>query len=307
MKVVVAGGTGLIGRQLVRVLIERGDRALVLSRHPDRTRRSLPEAAEVVGWQPQAGAVPLVDVLRGADTVVNLAGASVGRWPWTEAVKRDIRDSRVLATRVLVEAMAELPATDRPLVLVNSSGTHMYEGLDAEPATEESPITDDNFLARLCLDWEQAARRAEELGVRVVLLRTSLVIGRGAPALARLLLPFRLFAGGRLGSGRQWLSWIALDDAVGLIVHALRGWDVCGPLNLAAPAAVQQREFARVAGRVLHRPAWLPMPAWLVRLALGEQATLAIGSRRVSPAKALRCGYEFRVPSLEEALREAVG
>jgi uncharacterized protein len=305
MRVVVAGGSGLIGRHLVGALVERGDSAVVLSRRPERARRGLPPAAEVVGWRPGSGAEPLVELLRGADGVVNLAGESVGHWPWTAATKRAIRDSRLITTREIVEAIAALPAADRPLVLVNASGSDMYEHVDAEPATEDGPIAGDSFLARVCLDWEEEALRAQALGTRVVLLRTTLVLARGAPALERLLLPFRLFAGGRLGSGDQWQSWIAIEDAVGLILHALRSWDVSGPLNLAAPQEVRQRDFARLAGRVLRRPAWLNVPARLVRLALGEQATLALGSRRVWPAKALRSGYEFVVPRLDEALARA--
>jgi uncharacterized protein len=307
MKVVITGGSGLIGRALAAELVRLGDEVVVLSRSPGRAARRLPAGAEVMAWDPSAGAAPLARLLDGADAVINLAGESVGRWPWTRAVRSAIRGSRMQATQALVDAMGILPAERRPTVLVSGSGTHMYEDLDAEPATESSPTTDDNFLASVCLDWEQAALRARELGTRVVVLRTSLVIGRRAPALERLLLPFRLFGGGPLGSGRQWVSWVALDDAVGLIVHALRAWDVGGPLNVAGPEPVRQAEFARIAGSVLRRPAWLRTPAWLIRLALGDQATLAIGSRRLVPEAALRSGYEFRVTSLEQALRQAAG
>jgi len=190
--------------------------------------------------------------------------------------------------------------------LVNASGSYVYEGRDEQPASEEAPPVD-SFLSRLCLDWEAVAKRAEALDVRVVLLRPSLVLAPGAPVLARLVLPVRFFLGGPVGSGRQWLSWIALEDAVGLIRRAITGWDIEGPLNLAAPDEVRQGDFAGLLGRALRRPAAVVTPAWLVRLILGEQQTLVLGSRRVAPAKALAASYEFRVPKLEHALRRAPG
>jgi uncharacterized protein (TIGR01777 family) len=195
-----------------------------------------------------------------------------------------------------------LPPDRRPAVLLSASGTDLYEGRDARPADEQTPPTD-SFLARLCLDWEAEARQAEGLGVRVVLLRTSFIVARGAPSLRVIGLPFRLFIGGRIGTGRQWMSWIDIDDAVGLIRWAIADPTVQGPLNLAAPDPRRQEAFGRALAAAIGRPFWLPTPAWLVRLILGPMAILALGSRRVWPGRALAGGYAFKVPALEDALR----
>jgi uncharacterized protein (TIGR01777 family) len=297
MKVVVAGASGLIGRALCTELAQRGHRPVVLSRNP--RRRAVP-AARVVAWRPP-GRGDWGGELAGAGAVINLAGESVGRWPWTPARRRALRESRIVATRTIVDALAEVPTQARPPVLVNASGTDLYEGRDDEPADEETPPTT-TFLARLCVDWEAAARRAEDVGTRVVLARTSLVIADGAPSLRLLSLPFRLFLGGRVGSGQQWMSWIDIGDAVGLMIRAIESDELAGPVNLSAPDPRRQVDFARALAAALHRPSWFPTPAFAIRLALGQQATLALGSRRVWPARALGAGYRFMHPALEESL-----
>lgn len=305
MKVVIAGGSGLVGRHLASSLVDDGHEVIVLSRQPRRAGRRLPAAVRVEQWDPTRPSAVLALTIANTTAVVNLAGASIGRWPWTAGRKRELRDSRLNATRSLVEAIAALSPSDRPAALLNASGVDIYEGHDDEPAVEATPPVD-TFLARLCVEWEAAAMAAEQLGVRVVLLRMSMVVAAGAPALARLALPVRLFAGGPIGTGRQWISWVAVDDAVGLIRRAISGWDISGPLNVAAPQPVEQRTFARVLAAVLHRPAWLRTPAWLVRLVLGEQATLALGSRRAAPARALEASYSFQRPDLPSALVAAL-
>ncbi len=300
MKVAIAGGSGLLGTALSRALIELGHEVVVLTRGGSRT----PEGTRAVIWKP-----PLVDgwaaEIADAGAIINLAGATIGRWPWTSGRKRLLRDSRLGATRALVQALAQLPAERRPHVLLSASGTDVYVGRDDAPADEET-LPGDSFLARLCLDWEAEACRAEALGVRVVLMRTSSVIARGAPFIGVVSFPFRLFLGGPLGRGRQWVSWIDLVDAVGLYLFALVSEDVRGPFNVAAPDSRQQAAFARATGSALHRPSWLPAPAWTIRLLLGEQATLPLGSRRIWPAKALGAGYTFQRPRLEDALAAAL-
>jgi uncharacterized protein (TIGR01777 family) len=246
-----------------------------------------------------------VDEVAGAGAVVNLAGATIGRWPWTAGRKKVLRESRLGATRALVDALAQLPQELRPSVLLSASGTDVYEGKDETPADERTP-PGESFLARLCLDWEAEAKRAEGLGVRVVLMRTSSVIARGAPFVGVVSLPFRLFLGGRLGDGRQWVSWVDLLDAVGIYLLALEHEDIRGPLNVASPDPRRQALFARLLASAVHRPSWLPAPAWVVRLVLGEQATLALGSRRIWPAKALAAGYIFQRPRLEDAVAAAL-
>lgn len=300
MRVVIAGGSGLIGRALCAELLHTGHQPVVLSRHP--RRRGLPAGAREAAWRPDT-LEGWVTELDGADAVVNLAGASVGRWPWTAGRKRLLRESRLVPTRTIVSAIGSIPPGRRPRILVNASGSDLYEGIDAEPATEATPPAD-TFLARLCVDWEAEARAAEALGVRVVLSRTAIVLSPEAPALRLIALPFRLFVGGPVGGGRQWYSWVSLDDAARLLAWAIEREDVAGPLNVAAPDPRPQAEFARALGAALHRPSWLPTPAWPIRLVLGDQATLALGSRRVWPARAEVMGYRFVRPHLEDALAQ---
>jgi uncharacterized protein (TIGR01777 family) len=300
MKIVVAGGSGLIGRALCSALVQAGHSPVVLSRNPRRAR--LPSEVRCVEWHPPQPGQWTAE-LDGADALINLAGESVGVWPWTARRKRLLRESRLIPTRTLVDAMAALPETMRPNVLVNSSGTDLYEGRDAAVATEATE-PGDSFLAQLCLDWEAEALRAEEIGVRVVLARTSLVVAPGAPSLRLLSLPFRLFVGGPVGSGRQWMSWIDIDDVVALILWAIDHEEIRGPINVAAPDPRHQEDVARALGAAIHRPSWLPTPAFAVRLALGDQATLALGSRRVWPDKALASGFAFRFKRLERSLEQ---
>jgi hypothetical protein len=304
VKVVVAGGSGLIGTALGRALVAAGHEVVILTRSEARASRHGPPV-RLVRWRP-----PSLDAwateLSGAAVVINLAGASIGRWPWTSRRKRTLRESRLSATRALVDAIAALPEDARPAMLLSASGTDIYEGRDEAPAGEDTH-PGHSFLARLCLDWEAVAEGAEELGVRVVLLRTSSVIGRDAPYLRVVSLPFRLFVGGRLGSGRQWVSWVDLADAVGLYLFALESKALRGPLNVSAPDPRPQVAYAQALAAALHRPNWFAVPGWLVRSVLGEQATLALGSRRVWPAKALAAGYVFQRPRLEDALAAATG
>jgi uncharacterized protein (TIGR01777 family) len=242
--------------------------------------------------------------LHDAGAVVNLAGASIGRWPWTARRRAELVESRVGSTRALVDAIAALPPEHRPAVLLSASGTDLYEGRDDTPADETTEPAD-TFLSHLVIAWEAEARKAEALGVRVVLMRASPVIAPGAASLRVEALPVRLFVGGRLGSGRQWTSWVDIDDVVGLYLWALDSPAIHGPINLAAPDVRTQADFVRALGAVLHRPIWFPTPGWLIRLVLGQQATLALGSRRVWPAKALASGYVFKRPRLEESLDRA--
>jgi len=304
MNVVIAGGSGLVGRAVRAALVRAGHQVIVLTRKPGRADR-LGTAVREVAWDP-AKPGPWTAELAQAGAVINLAGESIGRWPWTPGRKRALVASRVTATRTLVEAMAALPADRRPAVLLNASGSDVYEGRDAEPADETTPPAD-TFLARMALAWEAEALRAEPLGIRVVCLRANMVVGRGALALQLLALPFRLFVGGRLGSGRQWMGWVDIADVAGLYLWALDHDEVRGPLNLAAPDLRTQAEFGKALGAVLRRPNWFPTPAWIIRLVLGGQATMALGSRRAWPAKALAGGYAFRRPDLETSLRAAFG
>jgi uncharacterized protein len=304
MKVVIAGGTGMMGRTLTSSLVADGHQVAIL------TRRATPVGHDGVSYERWSG-VPgeadrLASVLAGADAVVNLTGIPVGPLPWTPWRRRGIRESRIEPTRAVVEAIGHLDPAQRPGVLLSISGSDAYTGQDAVPAIETTPSTG-GFLADVLRDWEATASAAEALGVRVVILRTGFVIGRGTELMRVFALPFRLWLGGPLGNGRQWMSWIHRDDVMGLMRTAIADPRYRGVINGVSPTPIQERDLAKAIGRVLHRPSWLPVPAPLIRLAMRESAVLALGSRRVLPARALELGYQFLHPDLDEALAEALG
>ncbi len=296
MRVLVSGSSGLIGIPLVASLKEGGHEVLRLVRS-----RSLSEPD--VGWDPDAGAIDAAR-LTGLDAVVHLAGETIGE-RWSEAKKAKIMESRAKGTRLLAGTLAGL--SQRPKVLVSASAIGFYGDRGDEPLREESD-GGTGFLAGVCRAWEAATEPASEKGIRVVLLRFGPVLSADGGALARMLTPFRLGLGGVLGDGRQYMSWIALDDAVGAIRHALEADALEGPANAVAPDPVTNREFTKTLGRVLGRPAFLPLPAFVLRLAFSEMADeMLLASARVEPARLLASGYEFRFPELEGALRHVLG
>jgi uncharacterized protein (TIGR01777 family) len=257
-----------------------------------------------VTWDP-ADPRTAIAALRGTDALVNLCGAPVGPRPWTAGRRREIYSSRVTATRTLVAALAQLPADERPRVLVNASGTDGYTGVDAAPADERA-ATGHGLLADLGADWEAAAFEARAFGMRVLAMRTAFVLARDSALLRLLALPTRLGLGGPIGGGNQWFSWIHVDDLVAAYRLALADNRLDGVVNVTSPAPCRQRDLAQAMGKVLRRPSSFPMPGWLLRLALGEQSTLILGSRRVVPARLLAAGFEFEYRDLETALRNAL-
>jgi uncharacterized protein (TIGR01777 family) len=306
MLIVIAGGSGFLGRRLTAAWLEAGDDVTILTRHPARTVATTPAATTVRHWAPPAVDDDLVDALRGADAIVNLAGIAIGGRPWTPGRKRAILQSRLDATGALIEAMGRLAGADRPKVLVNASGIDIYGDRPDGELTEDSP-PGDTFLAGVVVAWERAARAAETLGVRVVLARTALIVAPEALAWRLVLLPFRLFVGGPLGSGRQRFTWVHAVDAVGLYNLAIRDGSIVGPLNMVAPQVPAQRELARAIGKAMHRPASIPVPALALRLLLWGQADIVLHGRIAAPAKALAAGYEFRYPTVDAALRDVLG
>ena len=239
------------------------------------------------------------------DAVVNLAGASIGGVPWTPGRKRAILQSRLDATGAIVDAIRRLPAADRPKVLVNASGIDIFGDRPDGVMTEDSP-PGDSFLARVAAAWEKAATAAEPLGVRVVLARTALIVAPEAPSWRLVLLPFRLFAGGPLGSGNQRFTWVHVDDAVGLYGRAIRDASIVGPLHIVAPEVPTQRELARAIGQRMHRPSFIPVPSFVLRLVLWGQADVVLHGRVAVPAKAIAAGYEFRYPTVVSALKDVL-
>lgn len=302
MHIVVAGATGFIGRPLVRSLIGSGHRVTVLTRRaPDDARSSLPREAAVVRWAPDHGDVPLPS---DTDAVINLAGATIAR-RWSTNAKELIVNSRLSATGAVVRALGELMNVDsRPRVLINASAVGYYGPRGDEQVTESDGPGND-FLAEVCRRWEATAAVARSFGVRVILLRTGLVLGHGG-ALKQMMLPFHLFAGGPLGSGRQWMPWIHMDDCIALIRFALQTDGFHGPMNVSAPTPVQNREFAGVLGRVMRRPSFVPAPAFAMRALLGEMATMVLTGQRAVPKAALHAGYTFKFADLETALRDLI-
>jgi uncharacterized protein (TIGR01777 family) len=296
MRVAVVGATGMIGGAVARALLARGDEVVAVSR---RGRAGI-EGARDVRWDPAEGPPPAAAV--EADGVVNAAGSKNDLLPWTAARKREYHESRVGTTRLLAGA---LDPAHGPRVLVNASGADYYGPRD-EPADEGGP-PGATFLATLCVAWERAASRAEERGVRVVRLRTGVVLSAEGGELSHLALPVRLFAGGPIGGGRQWLPWIHVDDQVGLNLRSLDDERLSGPVNAASPGIVRQREFVRDLARVLRRPAVVPTPAVALRLVLGEKATFALDSRHIVPRAALEAGYAFQFTQAEPALRDLLG
>ena len=309
MKVVIAGGSGLVGRALARSLVADGAEVFILSRDAPRRSGRIPDGVRVVEWSTD-DPDHVASILDGADVVVNVAGARVAPWPWTRRRKRAITDSRVEAVRALVDATARLAPERRPARLIVVSGIDAYPesppGDDPAPMTESTPMGTE-FLARVSRSVEDEALPAEALGVRVARLRMGHVLARDAELVWYLALPVRLFLGGRIGSGRQWLSWIHIDDAVGLFRLAMTEAVTGGVLNVTSPGASRQIDFVRAMARVLRRPTWFPAPAWLVRLVLGEQSVLLLGSRRVGPGRASELGYTFRYPAIDAALQDALG
>jgi uncharacterized protein (TIGR01777 family) len=298
MKVVVAGGSGFLGRALVESLLTDGHEVALLTR-----RASAQGATPVsISWSPDGSVGPWADVLLGAEAVVNLAGHPIGGRRWTRAEKDRILASRLGSTRSIVSALAALDR--RPALLVNASAQGYYGSRGDEVLTEAS-TRGGGFLAEVCARSEEEARRAEAWVPRVVMLRTSLVLDRQAGALPRMLLPFRLFAGGPLGSGRQFMSWIHRADWVQLVRWVLVTGAASGPLNLTAPNPVKNAEFSCALGHALHRPSWLPAPTFALRLVLGEMADeLLLYSQRLIPSRALDLGYRFRFASLDGALAD---
>jgi uncharacterized protein (TIGR01777 family) len=307
MRIAITGATGLIGPHVIGALQQRGAQVSVLTRDAERARKCLREAGlapvEAFDWDLLSEPAP-AQALAGRDAVVHLAGENVAQ-RWSASAKQAIRESRVRGTRNLLAGLRA--AENAPKTLVSSSAIGYYGARGEEPLDEDATPGSD-FLAEICVEWEREAQKvSSELGMRVVLVRTGVVLDKNGGALEKMLPPFRLGVGGPVAGGRQFISWIHRDDVVGMIVTALEDerWD--GPVNATAPEPLSNRDFSRALGRALHRPALLPVPAVALQLLYGEMAEIVTEGARVVPAKPLVLGYEFSHPQLDEALSAALG
>jgi uncharacterized protein len=302
LRVIVAGGSGFIGRKLIDSLLQAHHEVAVISRTPEKARNYF-HGVQVKFWDAK-NETELIGILDGADAVINLAGESLASKRWTQIQKERILASRIESTRAVIQAINH--ALHKPFVLLNASAVGYYGNVPEGEVTESSP-RGTGFLADVCALWEAEALKVQKSGVRVVLLRTGVVLDKKGGALPNLILPFQLFLGGPPGSGRQWFPWIHLQDEISAILFALENDHITGPLNLAAPEPVRMTDFCRKLGGILHRPSWMHASAWILNLVLGEMAEpLLVHGQKMIPKKLIESGHKFQFPNLEDALKDLV-
>ena len=296
MRVIILGGTGLIGQEFTTALLNEGHQVWVLSRNPQT--RQIPTGAAVVSWDGHSsqGWEGLVEL---SDAVVNLAGENLGEGRWSKARKERIRSSRADAGLAVVSAFQA--ASRKPKVLLQASAIGFYGASDDRGLNEES-VAGNEFQSSICLDWEASTQAVEEMGVRRVIIRTGLVLTAKGGVLPRLMLPFRLFLGGPLSNGQQWYSWIAMQDEIRAMMYLLKNEQSAGVYNLTSPEPLKMADFGKVLATVMHRPYWLPVPAFALRALLGEMSLLVLSGQKVVPQKLLREGFQFQFSSLKAAL-----
>ncbi|HIK41491.1 TIGR01777 family oxidoreductase [Thermoleptolyngbya sp. M55_K2018_002] len=301
MKIAVTGATGFVGTRLVERLLEEGHHVVALTRSKAHSDRVFPQSAfpnvDVVEYTPLESG-DWQQVLSGCDGVVNLAGAGIADERWTPERKQEILDSRKVGTEKIVEAIAQ--ASPKPSVLVNASAIGYY-GTSETATFDESSAPGDDFLAQVCQAWEAAAESAQTSGTRVVILRTGIVLGMGG-ALGKMLTPFRLFAGGPLGTGRQWFSWIHREDLVNLILKALTDSSLSGVYNATAPNPVRMAEFCQTLGQIMGRPSWLPVPAFALEALLGDAAQVVLEGQQVLPKRTQEAGFAYQYSDVKAAI-----
>jgi uncharacterized protein len=298
MKVAVTGGTGFIGSRLVERLQAEGHQVLLLVRNAQKAQQRFPKA-EIVSYIPKVSG-PWQQAISGCDGVVNLAGEPIAN-RWTENSKQEILESRQLGTQKIVEAIAQ--ANPKPSVLVNSSAVGYY-GTSETAVFNETSSPGKDFLAEVCQAWEAEAEKVKASSTRLAILRTGIVLGPGGGVLARMMFPFQLFAGGPLGSGNQWVSWVHREDLINLILKALTDPSMAGVFNATAPNPVRMSELCQILGQIINRPSWLPVPDFALALLLGEAAQVVLEGQQVQPQNTLSKGFEFQYPTLQAALKQ---
>lgn len=297
MKIAIAGGSGLIGSKLTDHFISRGDTIYILTRNA--ANKPVKSHVHYVEWLNEQSHPE--EQLEGISAFINLAGESIGSGRWTQKRKIDILQSRINATRSVIQLLSKLQK--KPDVLINASAIGYYGHSETEVFTEESEPLKPNFLSDVVKKWESEARAASHLGVRVVFARLGIVLDKKEGALQQMILPYKWFAGGTVGSGKQWLSWIHIDDVIGMIQFAMDYEDIYGPFNLTNPTPVQMKEFGKTIASVLNRPHWIPAPSFALKRLLGEMSSLVLEGQKIKPEKALSLHYPYLYRSLEDALR----
>ena len=296
--ILLTGGSGFIGQQLVPTLLNAGHTITIFTRNPKKTSAI---------FQQQVATIDNLDDLTEDDhfdAVINLAGQGIGDQRWTDTVKQQLRDSRLITTADLVEYLKR--AKQKPEVFISGSAIGVY-GLHGDEKLDEQASGDDSFSSKLCRDWEAQAAEAEALGIRCCYLRTGVVLGKNGGALSKMLPPFKMALGGPMGSGQQWMSWVHMDDLVGAILYTLETPSIQGPINGTAPNPVTNKAFSKTLGAALNRPAIIPMPEFVLKLMMGEMAEeLLLSGQRVVPAKLTQSGFEFKYPHLDGALRDII-
>lgn len=300
MKILLAGATGFIGQSLITALIKEGHSIIVLTRRvPGDRSLDLSPKATVLQWDGKSVG-DWAQKADGVDAIINLSGEGIADKRWTPERKKALADSRLQSTRAIVNFIKK--ATRKPVTYMNASAVGYYGNVPLGNVLENAP-RGTGFLAELCEQWENEAKVAEGLGVRTVLLRTGIVLERGGGAIEKMLLPFKFFVGGPLGSGNQGFPWIHREDEIGAMLFLLQNPKISGPVNLTAPNPVTMKEFCATLGKVMHRPSWAPVPAFMLRFLLGEMADMLLEGQKVVPQKLIAAGYSFKYPHLEEALK----
>lgn len=298
LKVVIAGGTGFIGAEIAQLLVEHGHDIVILTRKPSTQKNGI----SYVQWL-TSDSTPAKDI-RFADAIINLAGISLNEGRWTSDRQKQIYESRITATEELLSITNALEKP--PSVWINASAIGIYPSSENEIYTEDSPLYATDFLGKTVSDWETKAAEASDLGIRVAYMRFGIVLGKRAGALPLMMLPYKLFVGGTVGSGKQWMSWVHVHDVARAILFTIETESVSGAVNVVSPNPVQMKQFGKTISTVLHRPHWFPVPAPFMKLALGKKSALVLEGQHVIPKKLLTANFQFTFPTLEKALQNLV-
>lgn len=300
MRILLTGATGFVGKRVVSRLLASGDEVVVLSRYVPKAILSLGSKCKYYQWS-DTNSLPPLEAFEGVDAIINLMGEGIAEKRWDSAQKKKIYDSRIVGTRNLLEAVSQL--THKPKTFVSASAVGIYGNRGDEEIVEDSSTVDD-FLGKVCLDWEAEAKKAEGLGLRLAIIRTGVVLGKGGGALAKMLPIFKLGMGGPVGSGKQYMSWIHVDDLAAMYIEAAKNSSYSGIYNGTAPEPVSSKEFAKVLGHAIHRPAFAPAPSFALKLVFGEMSQVLLDGQKVIPKRALENRFSFRYPKLEAAFKE---